>query len=343
MTVPATRNLWAVVLAGGEGVRLRPLVRRVFGDERPKQYARLVGARSLLGDTLARTALAVPQERTVVVTHRGHATYLAAEFREGESPTVLPQPYDRGTAAGVLYPACWIAWRDPEAIVAIFPSDHFILEERRFMDHVVGTAEQARRNPDRIVLLGARPTRPEPEYGWIEPGRPIAFIQDEPVCDVRAFWEKPSPERALRCFAEGHLWNTFVIVGAARTLVEAGRRHVPMLTRRLDRIGAFAGTPHETWATHQAYLLAPRANFSQDILQACPERLVVSRLPDLLWCDWGTPERVIESLRVAGITPPWMKALTENEPPRPGGVGTRPAEAVVAGDHPRLSARPAHA
>lgn len=66
------RNLWAVVLAGGEGVRLRPLIRQVFGDERPKQYAPLLGARSLLGQTLARVGLAVPIERVVVVTHRAH-------------------------------------------------------------------------------------------------------------------------------------------------------------------------------------------------------------------------------------------------------------------------------
>jgi mannose-1-phosphate guanylyltransferase len=322
--------LWAVILAGGEGVRLRPLIRRVFGDERPKQYARLLGSRSLLGQTVARAGAAVPPERTVVVSHRAHSAYLAAEFGHEPAPAVLAQPYDRGTAAGVFYPACWISWRDPDAIVAVFPSDHFVLEERRFMQHVSAAAGLVRRDPSRLVLLGARPTRPEPEYGWIEPGGLLALLDGEPVFEVQAFSEKPSPEMARRCLAAGHLWNTFVFVASVRMLIELGRRHVPMLVRRLERIGEFAGTAHERWATHQAYLLAPRANFSQDVLEACPERLAVARLPDLAWCDWGTPERVLQSLRSAGITPPWLDALVAPEPATVGDPATRTVEPEYA-------------
>ena len=108
--MPGRQNCWAIVLAGGEGMRLRPLVRQVLGDDRPKQYARLLGARSLLGQTLDRIGLAIPETRTLVVTVRQHAGYVAEEFDAAPHPTILAQPFDRGTAAGVLYPAHWIAW-----------------------------------------------------------------------------------------------------------------------------------------------------------------------------------------------------------------------------------------
>lgn len=98
-------SCWAVVLAGGEGMRLRPLVRQVLGDDRPKQYVRLLGSRTLLRKTLDRIALAIPRTRTLVVTVRRHAGYIAEEFAGAAQPTVLAQPLDRGTAAGVLYPA----------------------------------------------------------------------------------------------------------------------------------------------------------------------------------------------------------------------------------------------
>ena len=115
---------WAIVLAGGEGVRLRPLVR-----QRPKQFAKIVGSKSLLGHTLDRVDLKVPPSRTVISACRAHDGYLAQEFPETPAQRILAQPQDRGTAAGILFPAHWIHSQDPEAVVSIFPADHFILEE----------------------------------------------------------------------------------------------------------------------------------------------------------------------------------------------------------------------
>ena len=80
--MPGQQNCWAIVLAGGEGLRLRPLVRQVLGDDRPKQYVRLLGARTLLRQTLDRIGLAIPETRTLVVTVRHHAGYVAEEFPE---------------------------------------------------------------------------------------------------------------------------------------------------------------------------------------------------------------------------------------------------------------------
>src|SRR6267142_6637327 len=74
-------SLWAVVLAGGEGVRLRPLVRRLLGDERPKQFCPLLGPRTLLRQTLDRVGRLIPPDRTVVVGMESHERYPAHEFR----------------------------------------------------------------------------------------------------------------------------------------------------------------------------------------------------------------------------------------------------------------------
>jgi mannose-1-phosphate guanylyltransferase len=126
-------SLWAVVLAGGEGVRLRPLVRRVCGDERPKQSCPLLGSRTLLRETLDRVVRLIPPERTVVVGMQSHARYQADEFGEQPSPYVLNQPDDRGTGAAVLLAALWIEARAPQATVVFFASDHFIAEEGVFM------------------------------------------------------------------------------------------------------------------------------------------------------------------------------------------------------------------
>lgn len=301
--------LWAIVLAGGEGTRLRPLTRHICGDNRPKQYAALAGSDSLLRETLKRVALLVPPERTVVVTHRRHARWVAAEFVGENSPRVLAQPEDRGTAAGVLYPTHWVHRHDPMARVAIFPADHFISDPALFMRYVCAVADFVTRRPDRLVLLGARPSSAEVEYGWIEPAARLDCVGGEPIYDVGQFVEKPSAPEARRCLSAGCLWNTFVMVGTAATVLNEGHRALPELAARLSLLDYCVGTEDEPWALAQAYALAPTANFSRAVLQRCPPCLAVGRLPRLSWSDWGTPERVVGSLRRAGISPPWLAAL----------------------------------
>src|SRR5262250_445564 len=189
---------WAVVLAGGQGLRLRPLVDRIHADGRPKQFAVLVGERSLLRQTLDRVALSVPPERTVVVTTRSHSRYFEAA---AIAPHVLVQPQDRGTAAGILLPVHWISWRDPDAVVAVFPSDHFVADDAGFMRHIDALRAVVEKHPDRILLVAAAPDSAEPGYGWIEPG--VSIEKTPSAGDVRAvlrFVEKPSLGEARSCF-----------------------------------------------------------------------------------------------------------------------------------------------
>lgn len=301
-------DAWAVVLAGGEGVRLRPLVRRVCGDERPKQFVPLLGPRTLLRQTLDRVGLVVPPERTVVVGLEGHGRYLAGELAERPAPHLLKQPTDRGTAAAVLFAAQWIEARDPCATVVFCPSDHFIPEDVEFMERVAEVARFVERRPEWTILLGAEPTEPETEYGWIEPGESVGAAGNRLVYRIRRFQEKPSDDVAERLFTQGCLWNTFIFVARASVVLAAGRECVPSLAGRLARISSFWGTEHERWAIRQAYALAPAANFSRSILEACSRPLAVVKMPGLTWCDLGSPGRALKTMAGCGIAVPWHAA-----------------------------------
>jgi mannose-1-phosphate guanylyltransferase len=304
-------SLWAVVLAGGEGTRLRPLVRHLCGDERPKQFSPLLGARTLLRQTLDRVGLLIPPERTVVVTLQAHARYLERELGEKlPRPHVLSQPESRGTAAGILLAAQWVETRDPGATLVCFPSDHLVLEEAAFMEHVGELAAFVDREPRPIVLLGAPPSQPETEYGWIEPGEPVGWTGQGPVHAIQRFREKPSKEAAEALLRRGSLWNTFVFAARAAVLLSAGRECAPALYDRLAALRAFAGGEHERWAVRQAYALAPTVDFSRSILEACPQMLAVSKLPGLTWCDLGSPERVVTMLTRLGVSTPWLATYT---------------------------------
>jgi mannose-1-phosphate guanylyltransferase len=300
-------RVWAIILAGGDGVRLRPLVRLIHGDDRPKQYAVLVGTRSLLRRTLERVARAVPPGNTVVVSRWDHAEFLRAEFAGRPIPWVLLQPGDRGTAAGVLFPACWVHRRAPGATIAVLPSDHCIADEPQFMAHVAAAVAFVERNPRRVVLLGAPPTWPDSDLGFIEPGERLGGSEICPVYGVRSFWEKPSggapSERGCDL-----LWNTFVMVGRASTFIDLGRRCAPRLLDQLQWAGRFEGTDDEAWAIDTAYSILPSADFARAVLERCPPALAVSPLPPHLWFDLGTPERVRECVEKIGASPGWSVA-----------------------------------
>jgi mannose-1-phosphate guanylyltransferase len=307
-------STWAIVLAGGEGLRLRPLVRQIVGADRPKQYVPLFGQRSLLRQTLDRVSLVIARERTVVVTASHHVRYVNEEFAARPRPTVLAQPLDRGTAAGALYPAHWIAWHDPEAIVALFPSDHLIADDAALMAHVTEVIAWIDTHPEHMVLLGAPPTYPEIEYGWIEPGIPLGELSTGAVRTVRRFTEKPSLPQARICLEAGHFWNTSIIVARVATLVRAGRRTVPVLSEHLSRIERYVGTPQETTAVRHAYDLVPTQNFSRSVLEGCADMLAVSCMPHTTWCDLGSPDRVMDAVARMRTCPEWAARLLPNAP-----------------------------
>lgn len=299
---------WAVVLAGGEGTRLRSLVDRLYGDGRPKQYASLVSSRSLLRTTLDRVMRFAPVDRTIVLTVERHRALASAELG-GAGHWILEQPLNRGTAAAILWAAICVERREPDATIVVVPSDHHLADDQGVADHVLALAALMGSHPDRVFLLAARPTRPEPGYGWIEPGEVIGAAATRPVRTIRRFVEKPGPAAALAMLQEGWLWSTLIVVGRAAALAALGREILPGVHGPLGRAVGRAGRRGADGELRRAYAEIPQTDFSRDLLERVPERLGVSVLSDLEWSDLGTPERVLDVVRASGWVPGWAAGV----------------------------------
>ena len=181
---PAPRALasrghrWGVILAGGDGVRLRPLTQLICGDDRPKQFCPLFGGRTLLEQTLQRSERAIPQEQILVSLNGQHAKWYAQEARPCPSQRVV-QPANKGTAPAILHSLLSLAQMDAQALVAILPCDHHYSDEEALASALEYAFETAAGRTDSVVLLGAKPDYPEVEYGWIELGSPLGQESSE--------------------------------------------------------------------------------------------------------------------------------------------------------------------
>ena len=299
MTNPTGESLWALVLAGGDGTRLRSLTHLIAGAPIPKQYCRILGPRSLLETTLWRIAPLVTPERTLAIINRDHLPIARVQLRSLETRNVLVQPRNLDTGPGVLVSMLELARRHPDATVAMFPSDHYVRDSDAFRDSVERMCRVVAAFPRKIALLGARPERPESGYGYIVPGRPLRPGAD--TFTVRAFHEKPSVGVAADMIRRGALWNSFVMVARLRRVLELLRALRPADVALLE------DTPLDVAALADVYDRLQAWNFSSDFLSRMPEHLVVTRADDLGWSDWGTPEAVERSFVAIGV-PSWRRS-----------------------------------
>jgi mannose-1-phosphate guanylyltransferase len=308
-------NSWSlpygIVLAGGSGERLKAVTDQWQPDRRPKQFCTFTGTRSMLQHTLDRVKTVVPQNNILTVITSGHEQFLAAALNTAPPGRILSQPSDRGTAPGVFLPLTSIYERDPEAAVMIFPCDHFVYPEGRFLEYVVATYRLCRRFRHSLVVLGAPPTSPETDYGWILTEEHVGN-GTSPLLQVGRFVEKPSPEEAKRILRLGGFWSTMVVAARARTLWDLGWNVLPEMMREFDTLRGvlhairtgLVNREQEQVAIEQVYQRIDSASFSIDVLQRSPEATLVFPMQDIQWSDWGRAKRVAATLRQLGLRAP---------------------------------------
>jgi mannose-1-phosphate guanylyltransferase len=283
-----TGNTWSIVLAGGDGTRLRELTTGAGRAAVPKQFCSVRGGPSLIRRAIQRGETIAGPERTVVVVAEDHRRWWSAEVGDLPDANVIVQPCNRGTACGLLLPLVDILVRDPDATLLVLPSDHVVADEHTLANAMEAAVLNARLEPDRLLILGIEPERPDTGLGWIEPNGDLP----KPIMDVSQFVEKPSHDQADELMRNGALWNSAIFAMHGGALLELFRRALPWLTEMFDvaLIGDDATARPETIPT--LYERLPSIDFSRAVLQKAGAEKRVVAVPPCGWTDVGTPEGV---------------------------------------------------
>jgi mannose-1-phosphate guanylyltransferase len=304
-------DLWSIVLSGGDGSRITPFIQHWLGRKRPKQYCTFVGTRSLLQHTVDRANRLTQPEHTVVVIDRTHRHDASAQLCNRPVRLVV-QPCNQDTAAGIFLPLTYIRAVAPQAIIAIFPSDHFVHPEDLFVRSVGNAVEEASCLHDRLILIGVEPECAEPDYGWIQPGEGATGTGNQ-VYSVQSFIEKPDHAKAREILKTGALWNTLILVAKAECIWQLGYSYLPDTMRLFDILANAIGSPTEAEVLQSIYSRMPQVNFSSGFLQRIPEHIGVMTLRGVLWSDWGRPERIVQSLRSIHKHAAFSEAIAEDQ------------------------------
>lgn len=302
-------NRHAVILAGGDGTRLKALTRLVADENCPKQFCPIVGNETLLDKTRDRIALRISHDNTHFSLTKKHERYFVGALDGVHSSRLVVQPENRGTAPAILYSLMRLFVSSPGSTVAFFPSDHYFSDDLSFMNHVDEAFRTVELDNNAVVLLGIEPEHAETSYGWIEPANSFFGHLSRSVSRVSRFWEKPNSTVAQQLRSDGCLWNSFVMVGKVETFLEMFRSHLPDLFRMFNAALPSFGTYREEAALRSIYSWIEEVNFSTEVLERSADQLLVMRVGDVGWCDWGEPERVIGTLNGLGVRAPWMQAL----------------------------------
>lgn len=211
---------------------------------------------------------------------------------------MIVQPENKDTGPGLLLPLTYLHKRCPDATVVVFPSDHFILEEDRFLDHVSLAARAVHYEPSQIVFLGMEAKWPETEYGYVVPMDSNGHIN---MCGCRKaahFVEKPDPAEARLLVAAGAFWNTMIMVFKVETILRHIQIFYPDVAGLFHGLAQAIGTAAESRKVEEIFRHLGRLNFSKDILEkiATGVHAAISVLPVLqvTWSDWGSPQRLLE-------------------------------------------------
>ncbi|MBI2877949.1 MAG: mannose-1-phosphate guanylyltransferase [Candidatus Tectomicrobia bacterium] len=309
--------MYAAIMAGGKGTRFWPRSR----ESQPKQFLDILGEKSLLQQTVDRLLPGIDPAHILVVTDRSMASATQSQLPEIPPENILSEPEGKNTAACIALAALYIRRREPDAIMAALPADHWIRDNasflealwaaRRFLETDGSTrppgSEDAQGFGRYLVTLGLRPNRPATGYGYIQRGAELFDDRGIKLFRAITFIEKPDLARAQQLFSSGeYLWNSGIFVWRVEAILENIRQHLPRLFSGMEEIAAALGTSQEEPVCQQVYAGLEPISIDHGVMERASQVAVIPAAFE--WSDVGS-WRALSDLHGEAHNMAWGKHL----------------------------------
>ncbi|MBM1108182.1 mannose-1-phosphate guanylyltransferase [Aurantibacter crassamenti] len=273
------KNYYAVLMAGGVGSRFWPM----STTDNPKQFHDMLGTGdSLIQKTFKRLNKFVPTENILILTNERYNDLVLQQLPLVTQEQVVLEPAMRNTAPCILYAALKIKKMNPNGVMIVAPSDHWIEDEDAFAKDVTTCFEKCE-NEEVLCTLGIKPSFPNTGFGYIE------FDKESktPIKQVSQFREKPDYETAKEFLAQGNfLWNAGIFMWSVKTIVNAFKIFQPTQYALFESGMSVYNTADESSFIKENYPKAENISIDYAILENSKSIYVLPATFD--WNDLGT-------------------------------------------------------
>ena len=272
------KNYYAVIMAGGVGSRFWPLSTQKL----PKQFHDMLGTGStLIQKTFNRFENLIPSDNILISTNKNYESLVKKQLPKVTSKQLLLEPAMRNTAPCILYSAFKIYNENPDGIMVIAPSDHWIDDEQEFLKKIQTSFDFCAEN-DALMTLGIKPSSPNTGYGYIQHSN-----SENNIKKVLNFTEKPNLETAIQFIEEGnYLWNAGIFVWSVKSILKTFETHLPKMFALFSEGGKSYNTTSENEFIEENYACSENISIDFGIMEKAADVFV---LPvEFGWNDLGT-------------------------------------------------------
>ena len=273
------KNYYAILMAGGVGSRFWP----VSTEEFPKQFHDMLGTGdTLIQKTFNRLAKLIPQENIFILTNERYNDLVFEQLPTVTKRQVVLEPAMRNTAPCILYASLKIQKENPDAIMIVAPSDHWIEDETTFSNNVQQAFDFCSKN-DALMTLGIQPTFPNTGYGYIE----FDKTSNDNIKAVDQFREKPDYNTAKAFIEQGNfLWNAGIFMWSVKSVVAAFQNNQPVLYELFKSGLSKYNTDQEYDFIQENYAKSENISVDYAIMETSKNVYVIAAEFD--WNDLGT-------------------------------------------------------